>query len=232
MKINRFVITLFLLITILLSSCSLFASNAPATATPQPGLNSNTLLQTIDALSTQSGSGQQTTSTITPAITDIVGATAVENAAEPATVEPPQAETAITTPAPTLSGGVPNVPITPIATLSYGFPPFAVTHIDMGVDATSATASCPTGHNFNFTADIETNAPGTITYYWDFSNGTKTPEKMLNFSSASAQKISTSWDLGTTGPESSNPFTGWARIYIDAPNHQFFSNENITLTCN
>ncbi|MDR3576586.1 MAG: hypothetical protein P4L50_22190 [Anaerolineaceae bacterium] len=231
MKITRLMIPIFLLTTILLSSCNLSASNPPATPTLQPGLNNNTLLQTIDALSTQSTSSQ---TTITPASTDIVAATAAVNPTDTEIVEPTQPATVVSTPAPTQPGGIPVVPITPIATLSRRFTSsgFAITHIIMGVDSADVTTSCPTGHNFTFTGDIQSNGPGTITYYWDFSNGTKSPEQMLNFSSVSAQKVSATWDLGAKGPESSNPFKGSVRIYVDAPNHQFFSNEDITLTCN
>jgi hypothetical protein len=357
MKIIRFMTPILLLVTILLSSCNLSASTA--TATLPPGLNSNTLAQTIEALSTQSVSGQPTSA---PISTETIGATPIEIPTGIETIEPTTLEeTPTNTPVPTRSSGIPVVPITPIATLSSYNPPaaintcnigtfesdvtipnysnisagssfvktwrilnsgtctwdtgyqlffssgnslsapssinlpdtvapgqtvdlsvdmvapssagsyrgswllrndsgsvfgvgnngqvpltvlivvgststttsiFAVTHIEMSVDTAASTVNCPPGHNFTFTGDIESNRAGSVTYYWGFSNGTKTSEKTLNFSSGSTQSVSTTWKLGTAGPESSNPFGGWARIYIDTPNHQFFSKENITLTCN
>jgi hypothetical protein len=131
-----------------------------------------------------------------------------------------------------VNGNVPVNVLIVVGSTSIPSSGFAVTHIEMSVDTAASTVNCPPGHNFTFTGDIETNGAGTVTYYWNFGNGTKTAEKTLNFSSAGTQSVSTTWNLGTTGPESSNPFNGWARIYIDAPNHQFFSKENITLTCN
>ncbi len=233
MKIYRFMIPLLLLITILASSCSLSASSTPATATLQPGLNNNTLLETIDALSTESGAGQSADlSTVTPAGTEPAVSTAAEIFTGTEIIEPTQTESPNSTPAPTLVGGVPIVPITPIATLSYSSAGFAVTHIAMSVDTNTSSVNCPPGHSFNFSADIQTNSGGTITYYWDFSDGSKSSEKMLNYSSASTQMVYTSWNPGAAGPASTNPFKGWARIYVDAPNHQFFSNEAILLTCN
>ncbi|HMD88677.1 MAG TPA: NBR1-Ig-like domain-containing protein [Anaerolineaceae bacterium] len=107
---------------------------------------------------------------------------------------------------------------------------FSVNHVDMDVSPSNADVSCPPGQSFSFSADIFTNGGGTVSYYWTFSDGTKTGEKTLNFSNASDQTVKTSWALGAS-TVSPNPFKGWARIYIDAPNHQFFSKANITLTC-
>jgi hypothetical protein len=233
MKIERLMLALLFLIAMLLSSCTLSASKASASATPRPGLNNTTLLQTIDALSTLSASsaGQSTITPVSPASAGTIIPTAVVITTDTETIEPTLAEMLSTTPAPAQSGGIPVVPITPIATLAYSYSGFAVIHIAMGVDNAAATTNCPPGRNFNFHGDIQTNGPGTITYYWDFSNGTKSSEKMLNFSSTGTQRVSTTWNLGIKGLERSNPFNGWARIYIDFPNHQFFNNQDITLTC-
>jgi hypothetical protein len=101
----------------------------------------------------------------------------------------------------------------------------------MSVNTSSATVNCPPGRKFTFTADIESNSAGDVSYFWDFSNGGKTPERTLDFTEAGTITVSATWNLGSKGVESSNPFHGWARIYIDNPNHQFFSKQNITLTC-
>lgn len=109
--------------------------------------------------------------------------------------------------------------------------PYSVNHVDMDVSPSAAIVSCPPGQSFSFSADIATNGAGNVSYYWTFSDGTKSAESTLNFSNASDQTVKISWDLGTKGVMSPNPLTGWARIYIDTPNHQFFSKQNITLTC-
>jgi hypothetical protein len=108
---------------------------------------------------------------------------------------------------------------------------FAVTHVGMSVNPSSATVNCPPGRKFTFTADIETNSSGDVTYFWEFSDGGKTSEKTLDFTEPGTITVSVAWKLGSEGVESSNPFHGWARIHIDTPNHQTFSKKNITLTC-
>jgi hypothetical protein len=108
---------------------------------------------------------------------------------------------------------------------------FSVNHVAMGVSPSTANVSCPPGQSFSFSAVISTNGAGNVSYYWTFSDGTNSVEKILNFSNASDQTVKISWNLGTKGAEGTNPFTGWARIYIDTPNRQLFGKQNITLTC-
>ena len=108
---------------------------------------------------------------------------------------------------------------------------FAVRHVLMSVDSEDVTVTCPVGHVFTFTGDITTNGSGTVTYYWQFSNGATTDENSLDFSSAGTIDVSTTWALGTNRIVDPNPFDGWARIYIDSPNHQFFGEQTFTLTC-
>jgi len=108
---------------------------------------------------------------------------------------------------------------------------FAVTSVIMSVDTESVTGTCPVGHEFTFTGDIATNDPGTVTYYWEFSDGAKTGEQSIDFSSAGTESVSASWALGTSNIVNPNPYNGWARIYIDNPNHQTFGEQNFTLTC-
>jgi hypothetical protein len=108
---------------------------------------------------------------------------------------------------------------------------FTVNHVNMGVSPSAANVSCPPGQSFSFSADISTNGAGNVFYYWTFSDGTRSVEKSLDFSKATDQTVEISWELGNKGAESTNPFTGWGRIYIDTPNHQYFNKEAITLTC-
>ena len=123
-----------------------------------------------------------------------------------------------------------NIPISVQSVVGSIGASFSVNHVDMDVSPSNADVSCPPGQSFSFSADIFTNGGGTVSYYWAFSDGTKSAEKTLNFSNASDQTVKTSWALGAS-TVSPNPFKGWARIYIDAPNHQFFSKQNVTLTC-
>jgi hypothetical protein len=110
--------------------------------------------------------------------------------------------------------------------------PFAVMHVLQSVNTQNVTAQCPPGFTFTFYADIFTNGPGTVTYYWIFSDGTQTAEASVNFSSAGDQVVSTTWALGTSGAlAAGNPFSGYAEIYIDNPNHQNFGKINFSLTC-
>ncbi|MDR3576588.1 MAG: NBR1-Ig-like domain-containing protein [Anaerolineaceae bacterium] len=110
-------------------------------------------------------------------------------------------------------------------------PGFAITHVGMSVNTSSANVTCPSGYKFIFTADIESNSSGDVTYFWELSNGFKTSEKTLDFTSPGTIAVTVSWDLGTKGAQSSNPYHAWARVYVNNPNHQYFSKENITLTC-
>jgi hypothetical protein len=108
---------------------------------------------------------------------------------------------------------------------------FEVTSVMMSVDTKSATVDCRPGHRFDFTADITTNGAGTVTYYWERSDGSTTSEDSIDFSAAGTQSVSMSWDPGRSGIVSPDPFHGWVRIYIDNPNHQYFSKRDFTLTC-
>ncbi|MDR3576587.1 MAG: NBR1-Ig-like domain-containing protein [Anaerolineaceae bacterium] len=124
-----------------------------------------------------------------------------------------------------------NVPISVQIVVGTTGVSFSVNHVDMDVSPGTANVSCPPGQSFSFSADISTNGAGNVSYYWAFSDGTKSVEKTINFTNASDQTVKISWELGNKGAESSNPFTGWARIYIDTPNHQYFNKQNITLNC-
>ena len=108
---------------------------------------------------------------------------------------------------------------------------FAVTHVEMDVSPSSATASCPSGKKFDFSADIVTNAGGTVKYHWKFSDGSTSDSDSITFNDSGDQTVSTSWTLGKTSAVSPNPYNGWARIYIDSPNHQDFPRVDFKITC-
>ena len=108
---------------------------------------------------------------------------------------------------------------------------FRVTDVDMSINASSVSVSCPSGKKFVFTASIHVSGPGTITYHWIFSNGDTTDDEDLTFDEKGSQSVSTSWTLGSKKDVSPNPYSGWAQLYVDSPNNQSFSRVHFTITC-
>ncbi|HEY9153172.1 MAG TPA: NBR1-Ig-like domain-containing protein [Anaerolineales bacterium] len=92
---------------------------------------------------------------------------------------------------------------------------FAVTSVNMSV-----SGSCG---SFHITANITTNAAGTVTYHWIRSDGAidTASHSPLVYSSAGTQSVSTDWFT-------TNPGAKWMDIYIDAPNHQQFGRANFS----
>jgi len=101
---------------------------------------------------------------------------------------------------------------------------FAVQHVLMSVDTTAITTGCPTGHDFNLTANIFTDGPGTVTYTWEFSDGSISDEQSLDFPGAGTQTVSTTFKVTAAGDY-------WGRVRIDNPNHQSFDKISFSLTC-
>lgn len=99
---------------------------------------------------------------------------------------------------------------------------FAVISVPTTVDPASWNGPCP--KTFTFTANIKTNAAGTVKYHWERSDGTKSAIKTLTFDSAGTKTVTTSWDFGSSG-------SGWEAVYIDEPNHQLFSKAEFSVTC-
>jgi hypothetical protein len=93
--------------------------------------------------------------------------------------------------------------------------PFAVTNVEISVDHASSSDPCTPGHTFNFTAAITVSAPGKVTYYWQFSDGTPTTPNSLNFTGPGTKDITTSWLAPATT-------SGNVSVRIDNPNHQWF----------
>ncbi len=102
--------------------------------------------------------------------------------------------------------------------------PFAVQHVLMSVDTTSITTSCPPGHDFTLTANIFTDGPGTVTYVWEFSDGSISDQQSLNYPGAGTQTVSTTVKANASGDY-------WGRVRIDNPNHQSFGKISFSLTC-
>lgn len=100
--------------------------------------------------------------------------------------------------------------------------PFAVTSIAMSANPSNYSGVCPV--TITFTGGMTASAPGTVTYYWERSDGAKSATQSLAFTAAGTQNVTYTWQLGTT-------YTGWVKIYVDAPNHQYFAPANFTVTC-
>jgi len=99
---------------------------------------------------------------------------------------------------------------------------FAVTSVHLSAEHTNIEGTCP--QTFTYYADITTNAAGTVTYYFTFSDGSSTATKSIIFDSDDTDTVSGTWSLGSSGDY-------WVKIYIDNPNHQLFGPLNLTLTC-
>jgi hypothetical protein len=102
------------------------------------------------------------------------------------------------------------------ATVTNTSGPFAVTSISYNV-----TGSCG---NFHVSANITTNGPGTITYYWQ-ANGNDDFEgtygSTLTFAAAETKTTSTiDWAVSAAGDH-------YLRVYIDTPNHQFINQSSL-----
>ena len=100
--------------------------------------------------------------------------------------------------------------------------PAIVTLVSVNINPTAYTGSCP--HTFNFNGTIVTNAPGTVTYRWERSDGTG-ETRTLNFSAASSQTVqSGDFRSGSSG-------TFWARLHVLTPNDKVSNQAQFTLTC-
>jgi hypothetical protein len=102
---------------------------------------------------------------------------------------------------------------------------YAVTEVDTSVNPTGYSGICPV--TFTFDANIWTNGAGIVTYYWERSDGSKSPVGTLTYAAAGYQTISDIWTLGNP----SSGFSGWDQVYVDQPNHQTFGAVNFSLTC-
>jgi hypothetical protein len=98
---------------------------------------------------------------------------------------------------------------------------FAVTGVTPSVD-TAGPIAC--GHAFVFTANITANGAGTVTYQWKFSNGGSGATQSMVFGAAGTlPAVPSNWSPSIAGPY-------WAQIYVDNPNHQYFSKVNFSCT--
>jgi len=99
---------------------------------------------------------------------------------------------------------------------------FAVTSVDLTSSPSSYDGACP--KTFTIEADITASAAGKVTYQWKRSDGVTSDHKSVTFDSKGTKTVQFDWDLDSTD-------THWVKIYIDAPNHQWFGPIDIPVTC-
>lgn len=101
---------------------------------------------------------------------------------------------------------------------------FKVTDVAISMNNSSATAACPPGFTFQYSANITSTGPGVVIYRWVFGESS-TQDESITFSGAGSQSVSTSRTL-------SNSTTETARIYIVQPNQEtFLPGVSYSLTC-
>jgi len=100
---------------------------------------------------------------------------------------------------------------------------FAVTNVVISTANTNVAAACP--YNFPLSAQITASAAGKVTFYWERSDAAKSGTQDVTFDAAGTKKIDFAWPFPAS-------FDGTVRIYIDNPNHQYFSPFSIKLSCN
>ncbi len=99
---------------------------------------------------------------------------------------------------------------------------FAVTRVTISADNANYSGSCP--HTFNLSAEITSTREGTVTYYWERSDGSKTPVQSVEFSGPGKKTVASTFQVTSS-------FDGWVSIYIDHPNHQMFPQFNLKANC-
>ena len=99
---------------------------------------------------------------------------------------------------------------------------FAVTGVHVSAEHETIEGSCPL--SFHIGADITVNGPGTVTFWFQHSDGSISAASSVTFAAAGTKLVTESWSRNATG-------NYWAKIYIDKPNHQWFGPVNLHLTC-
>jgi len=108
--------------------------------------------------------------------------------------------------------------------ITVGPPPaaFAVTSVTFYMPHTSIDTGCP--NDINVKAEITSSAAGTVTYKWEDSTGGSSSKKSVAFTEAGKKIVEYDVTVGATGDY-------WAKLYIDAPNHQWFGPKDFHVNC-
>ncbi len=103
---------------------------------------------------------------------------------------------------------------------------FAVTSVSISADPAAYEGQCDPA-SITLTVSIKASHAGTVTYYWKFSDSTKSDTLSLKFNEAGTKTVEYPLELNLEA----GTYTNWARIYIDNPNHQEFTKFEFTLDC-
>jgi len=99
-----------------------------------------------------------------------------------------------------------------------------INSIDLSVNNSQVTTSCPPGNQFTITAVIRIDGTGDVKYYWEFSNDTRSDEHTLTFDGSTRRTFSTTFTVDHSG-------TFWARLHIVQPESMNSEKVYFTLTC-
>jgi hypothetical protein len=101
---------------------------------------------------------------------------------------------------------------------------FKVTDVTVSVNNSSATAACPPGFTFQYTAKITATGPGEVIYRWVFGESSSQDES-ITFSGAGSQSVNSSRTVSSSTTET-------AKIYIVQPNREtFLPGVSYSMTC-
>lgn len=110
--------------------------------------------------------------------------------------------------------------------VSIAATPFAVTRVMTSASPGSWNAACP--FTITLSAEITATTAGTVTYFWERSDGERLPKHSVTFTEAGTKTITEELTAGSAGYS----FAGTYRVYIDEPNHQYFTPVvNLSITC-
>ncbi|HUV16085.1 MAG TPA: NBR1-Ig-like domain-containing protein [Pelolinea sp.] len=99
---------------------------------------------------------------------------------------------------------------------------FMVTSVKLSSIPASYTGACPT--TLTIKAEITASTAGKVTYKWQRSDGDTSETKSVKFDSKGTETVQFDWDVNSTDIH-------WVKVYIDAPNHQWFGPVDIDVTC-
>jgi hypothetical protein len=101
---------------------------------------------------------------------------------------------------------------------------FAILNASIEFEHSNIEADCASPLEFHLMAHIKSSAPGAMTFYWEFDDGTTSGVKSHTYTGAGTKDFSYNYSTDVEGDH-------WARIYIDDPNHQYFDKYDFHLTC-
>ena len=99
---------------------------------------------------------------------------------------------------------------------------FVVTEVSFSNDGVYS-GTCP--YTFLYEAYITSSSPGNVIYNFEYSDGSISSKRTLEFDDEETQTVSGSWTLTQSGDY-------WVKVNIQSPNNQTFGAAKLSLTCN